>query len=181
MTTPFDPRPGTRPAPAGGPEYTDSLTDPKDFTYAGTGNATTGTGKARFVNDTGETLRLRKVSLTVGTAPTGAALLVDVNVNGTSVFNPQSARPQVAIGQTSGSAVPAVSGADVDVAPGAVITVDVDQIGSTVAGADLTVVVEAVKWASGGFDWQELRDGYVRPNIRTAELLPIDSNPGTPA
>lgn len=177
MTTPFDPRPETRPAPAGGPAYTDSLTDPKHFTYSATGNVTTGAGKARFVNDTGETLRLRKVSLTVGTAPTGADLLVDVNVNGTTAFSVQANRPKVVAGQTSGSAVPAVTGNDVDVAPGAVITVDVDQIGSTVAGADLTVVVEAVKWATGALDWKDLRDGYVRPNLRTAELLPLDSNP----
>lgn len=177
MTMPFDPRPETRPAPAGGAEYTDSLTDPTLWTYSADGAVTAGTGKARFVNDTGETLRLRNVSLSVGTAPTGADLIVDVNVNGTTAFSAQTGRPKVVAGQTSGSAVPAVSGADVDVAPGAVVTVDVDQVGSTVAGSDLTVTIEAIKWASGQIDWKALRDGYERPIVREAELLPLDVNP----
>lgn len=30
--------------------------------------------------------------------------------------------------------------------------------------------------ANGGIGWQQLRDGYVRPNIREAELLPVDVN-----
>jgi hypothetical protein len=30
--------------------------------------------------------------------------------------------------------------------------------------------------ATGGHDWQELRDGYKRPLIRKAELLPVDVN-----
>lgn len=177
MTTPFDPRPETRPVPAGGVEYTDSLTEPKLYTYSAVGAVTAGAAKARFVNDTGETLRLRKVSLSVGTAPTGADLIVDVNVAGTTAFSVQANRPKVVAGQTSGSAVPAQAGNDVDVAPGAAITVDVDQIGSTIAGADLTVTVEAIKWASGQLGWKEIRDGYVRPTIREAELLPLDTNP----
>lgn len=178
MTSPqFDPRPSTRPAPAGGVEYTDSLTDPIEYTYAGTGNATVGTGKARFVNDTAETLRLRSVRLQVSTAPTGADLLVDVNVNGATAFSAQSTRPKVTAGQTSGSSVPSQAGNDVFVGPGQVITVDVDQIGSTVAGADLTVTVEAVKWATGQTYWKDLRDGVDIPSVRDAELLPLDVNP----
>lgn len=30
--------------------------------------------------------------------------------------------------------------------------------------------------ANGGIDWRELRDGYQRPVIRQAELLPVDVN-----
>lgn len=180
MTTPFDPRPGTRPTPAGGPAYTASLTDPQEYVYTAAGAVTVGTAKARFINGTGETLRLRKVTLFVGTAPTGADLIVDVNVNGTTAFSAQTARPKVVAGQTTGSSVPAVSGADVLVAPGAALTVDVDQIGSTVAGSDLSVVIQGVSWAAGAIPWQNLRDGRTPPRIRVAELLPVDSNPGTP-
>lgn len=36
------------------------------------------------------------------------------------------------------------------------------------------LTTEAV--ATGGFSWQELRDGYERPNVREAELLPRDIN-----
>ena len=30
--------------------------------------------------------------------------------------------------------------------------------------------------ANGGIPWQQLRDGYQAPNIREAELLPVDVN-----
>lgn len=30
--------------------------------------------------------------------------------------------------------------------------------------------------ANGGIPWQQLRDGYQRPLVRKAELLPIDVN-----
>lgn len=74
----------------------------------------------------------------VGTAPTGAAILVDINLNGTTVFTTQANRPSIAAGATSGGqAVPDVT----TVAAGDLISVDIDQIGSTVAGSDLSVVV----------------------------------------
>lgn len=174
MTTPFDPRPETRPAPAGGPAYDASLVTPEQFSQTLTGAQSTGTGKATFRNTTGDTLEITAVSLHAGTAPTGAALIVDVNANGTSVFT-AGGRPQIAAGATDGSAAPNVA-ADT-VAPNQTITVDIDQVGSTVAGSDLTVVVEAIRVPTGGISWKDLRDGYVAPNIREAELLPLDVNP----
>lgn len=36
------------------------------------------------------------------------------------------------------------------------------------------LTTEAV--ATGGYTWQQVRDGYTRPNIREAELLPVDVN-----
>lgn len=173
MTTPFDPRPQTRPAPAGGPEYWASLEQPTQYSQTLAGAQSTGTGKATFVNTTGETLEITSVSLHVGTAPTGADLVVDVNANGVSVFT-SAARPKVVAGSTDGVAAP--NAANI-VAPNQTITVDVDQVGSTVAGSDLTVVVEAVKVGTGGFGWKELRDGLQREQIRNAELLPLDVNP----
>jgi hypothetical protein len=74
----------------------------------------------------------------VGTAPTGAAILVDVNKNGTTIFTTQGNRPSIAAGgNASSAAVPDVT----SLAAGDFLTVDVDQIGSTVAGSDLTVIV----------------------------------------
>lgn len=75
----------------------------------------------------------------VGTAPTGAAILVDVNKNGTTIFTTQSARPSIAIGATkvAAPATPAVT----TVAAGDLLSVDIDQVGSSVAGADLSVIV----------------------------------------
>jgi hypothetical protein len=81
---------------------------------------------------------IESVAATVGTAPTGASLIVDVNKNGTTIFTTQANRPTVAIsGNASSDAVPDVTA----VAAGDYITVDVDQIGSTVAGSDLCVIL----------------------------------------
>jgi hypothetical protein len=82
---------------------------------------------------------LTGVRLAAGTAPVGAAVLVDVNKNGTTVFTTQGNRPTIADGATSGGpgAAPNVT----TVAAGDKITIDVDQIGSGTAGSDLVVVV----------------------------------------
>jgi hypothetical protein len=75
----------------------------------------------------------------VGTAPTGSTILVDVNKNGTTIFTTQGARPSIAIGATkvASAAVPAVT----TVVAGDLLSVDIDQVGSTIPGADLTVIV----------------------------------------
>lgn len=80
-----------------------------------------------------------EVRVHLGTAPTGAAFLVDVNINGTTVFTTQANRPSVAISgtdATSGVADGGQAGAKNDR-----VSVDVDQVGSTIAGSDLTVMV----------------------------------------
>jgi hypothetical protein len=62
---------------------------------------------------------------------------VDVNHNGTTIFTTQSNRPTIAASgfyDESGTA-----DGDVTVAAGEYLTVDVDQVGSTIAGSDLTV------------------------------------------
>lgn len=77
------------------------------------------------------------VWLHVKTAPTGAALIVDINEAGTTLF---STNPQIAISATTGGGSAVFS--DTALADNAEITFDVDQVGSTVAGADLTVILE---------------------------------------
>lgn len=135
------------PAPAGGFEYNVSAADPEVFVASLTGAVATGTNKGRYVNATDEVQTLREVRLSVGTAPTGGPLVVDVNVDGTSAFSVQATRPQVAAGQKTGKSSPARAGDRVVVQPGGVVTVDVDTVGSTVAGSDLTVAVDLVKIA----------------------------------
>lgn len=72
------------------------------------------------------------------TAPTGSSLIVDVNKNGTTVFSTQANRPTIAAGANASSTTPP----DVfSLAAGDWISVDVDQVGSTVPGSDLVVVV----------------------------------------
>lgn len=175
MTAPVqpDPRPSSRPEPAGGPKFWASLEAPEIFSTTLAGAVTVGAGKATFTNTTGETLQISNVRLHAGTAPAGADLIVDVNAAGASVFS-AAGRPRLVAGSADGSAVPDVNPATV--APNEQITVDVDQVGSGTAGSDLTITVEGVKVGTGGFAWQQLRDGLVRTPIRNAELLPVDVN-----
>jgi hypothetical protein len=96
---------------------------------------TVGTGKLTFRMPYAMTLTAVRLSVT--TAPTGSALVVNIKESGVSVF---STKPQIDAGATTsvGSGTPAVI-SDTALADNAVITVDIDQIGSTVAGAGLKV------------------------------------------
>jgi hypothetical protein len=78
------------------------------------------------------------VSLYAGTAPTGADLLAQLIVNGVNAYT-NAARPKVAAGTQQGS----VGAPDVvaSVAKGQTVQFNVAQIGSTVAGSNLTAVV----------------------------------------
>lgn len=107
------------------------------FFQAGTLTTGSGSFKLPFTLDA----EIVSVQLAVGTSPTGADLIVDVNKNGTTVFTTQANRPTVPDGDANGvgaEAVPDVTA----VSEGDYLTIDIDQIGSSVAGEDLTVVVE---------------------------------------
>jgi hypothetical protein len=112
--------------------------DRQTQSWAFSGTAVVTTGKARWYNRTGRTLTVVGCWAAANTAPTGAALVCDVNKNGTTIFTTQGNRPSVAISGNGGTmATPDVT----SVADGDYLTVDVDVIGSTVAGADVTVGV----------------------------------------
>jgi hypothetical protein len=112
----------------------------KVLPYSYLGNVVANIGTFRLYNDTGATWTITGVRASVGTAPTGASIIIDVNKNGTTIFTTQANRPTIAAaGNTSGN----VTNMNVTtVAAGEYLTVDIDQIGSTIAGADLTVQVE---------------------------------------
>lgn len=76
----------------------------------------------------------------VGTASAGASILIDVNRNGTTIFTTQTNRITIAAGALEDDhAAPEVSAlAALDR-----LSVDIDQVGSTTAGSDLTVVIYA--------------------------------------
>ena len=102
-----------------------------------TGTLTVTTGTQRLPID--GTYTIVGTRLMAGTAPTGSTLIVDVNKNGTTIYSTQANRPTIADGANAGG-----PGATPDVttlAAGDYLTVDIDQIGSSVAGADLTVSV----------------------------------------
>lgn len=110
---------------------------PQYAVFSKAGPISVGPGVGRFLLPAGATII--GVVATINTAPTGAAVIVDVNKNGASIFTTQANRPQIAASatKTAATAVP-----DVTVcAAGDYLSVDVDQVGSTVAGSDLVVEV----------------------------------------
>jgi hypothetical protein len=129
---------------ASGDAATKGYTDTQDggqAVFGISGAVTVRTGAFRVYNDSGRTRTIRAVRASAGTAPTGATLIVDVNKGGTTIFGTQANRPTIAI---SGNTNKTTGMTVTTWADGEYLTVDVDQIGSTVAGSDLTVVVE---WA----------------------------------
>lgn len=87
-------------------------------------------------------LTIVKAKVVVKTAPTGASIIADVNKNGTTIFTTQGNRPEIAIdGTTDDSGTPDVTA----LAEGDKITIDIDQIGSGTAGADLTVELVCIQ------------------------------------
>lgn len=107
------------------------------WSYTGTAVAAT-VGKTRWYNRTGRTLTVVGTWVAANTAPTGAAIVVDVNKNGTSFYG-TATKPQVAVSTNGG--VLAAPDTGTTLADGDYVTVDVDSVGSTVAGADVTIGV----------------------------------------
>lgn len=106
------------------------------FTFPLSGTLVVGTSLANALIAT-KALTIVKAYAYAKTGPTGAALIIDLNKNGTSIWNATPAnRLTVADGQQSGSQTAFDT---VTLAEGDVITPDIDQVGSTVAGADLTI------------------------------------------
>lgn len=96
---------------------------------------TTGTSKAHFRMPWAGTLTAVKAS--VVTAPTGSTILIDVNETGTTVLSTKLMID--ASEKTSATATTAYVISDSALADDAEITIDIDQIGSTIAGAGLVV------------------------------------------
>ena len=81
---------------------------------------------------------ISNVTATVSTQPTGAAVILDINKNGTTIFTTQGNRPTIAAGTNDDlSSTPDITA----VALNDVFTCDIDQVGSTIAGAGLIIQV----------------------------------------
>jgi hypothetical protein len=105
------------------------------FTVPGT--LSVGTGRAKFYIP--GPITLGNVRASVGIAPTGADITIDVNKNGTTVFTTQVNRPKIFAGQTLVStSTPNIT----EFTTGDYITVDIDTVGSFNPGSDLTVQIE---------------------------------------
>jgi hypothetical protein len=106
--------------------------------FSKTGTLITGVGTIRWYNRWGRSLELASVDASVGTAPTGSAIIVDVNKNASTIWSTQANRVQIAISANVGTQSTFNT---TTLANGEYLTVDIDQIGSTTAGADLLVTV----------------------------------------
>jgi hypothetical protein len=85
-----------------------------------------------------EVLTINKVTAYAVTAPTGAAMIIDVRDDTASIWSDvQGNMCQIAAGANLGSAI-----ASVTPAGGSMIDIQVEQVGSGVAGSDLSVTVE---------------------------------------
>ena len=102
---------------------------------------TTGTAKATFRMPAAGTLTAVRASVT--TAPAGSALVVDINEGGTTVLSTKLSID--ATEKTSTTAATAAVISDSALAADAEITIDIDQIGSTTAGAGLKVQLEVTR------------------------------------
>jgi len=108
-------------------------------TFATSGTLVASTvGTFRWYNDTGQTLTFISVRASVDTAPTGQSILCDVNVDGTTIWSTQANRVAVAAAANTGESTTFNT---TTIADGSYLTVDIDQVGSGTAGADLTVTV----------------------------------------
>jgi spermidine/putrescine-binding protein len=105
------------------------------FRFLVNGNAYVDTLIQYTIADTAGTIS--RVRAYAQTAPTGADLQIDVNKNGTTVFSSTFAISAGANSATSTSIAAAGT-----FAIGDRISIDIDQIGSTVAGAKVAIVVE---------------------------------------
>lgn len=109
------------------------------YTFSVTGNVSAASGAARLYPP--QDVTVTSVRASVGLAPAGASLIVDVNKNGTTIFTTQANRPTIADGgHVSDQETPDVTA----LTTSDYLTVDVDQIGSTTPGAHLTVIVEVI-------------------------------------
>jgi hypothetical protein len=102
-----------------------------------TNNLTLGANKVTFRSPFAFTLTAVRAS--VSTAPTGSALVVDINENGTSVLSTKLSIDAYEKTSLTAAVPPVIS--DSAIANDAEITIDIDQIGSTVAGTGLKVVL----------------------------------------
>lgn len=120
------------------------------FSKQGAVAIATDSAALKVYNDSGRTLTFSKMRLTCTTAPTGststpvtgASMVADVNVDGTTIWATQSQRLNIQDGSATGTTS---TFGTTTIADGHYLTANVDFVGSTVAGSDMTLTV----WVTG--------------------------------
>lgn len=99
---------------------------------------TTGTSKTPILIAP-NSLTIEKAYAAVKTAPAGQAAIIDINLNGTSIWDTnQGNRLTISSGSTTDNSTAFDT---VSIAEGDQLTLDIDQIGSTTNGESLTVLL----------------------------------------
>jgi hypothetical protein len=106
-----------------------------------TSNLTTGTAKVSFRMPYAMTLS--SVRASVNTAPTGSTLIVDINEAGSTILSTKLSIDASELTSTTAATAAVIS--DTALADDAEVTIDIDQIGSTIAGKGLKVVLKGVR------------------------------------
>jgi hypothetical protein len=106
-----------------------------------TSNLTTGTAKVTFRMPYAMTLS--SVRASVNTAPTGSTLVVDINEGGSTILSTKLSIDASELTSTTAATAAVIS--DTALADDAEVTIDIDQIGSTIAGKGLKVVLKGTR------------------------------------
>jgi len=111
------------------------------YTFTVKGSLSTSSGTTRFYAP--GPMTIDEVMIAADTAPTGQSVLVDINLNGTTIFTDQGKRPEITAGNNEGTSdTPDVTA----LVKNDYLTMDVDQVGSTIAGGNLTVQVRCKQY-----------------------------------
>ena len=106
--------------------------------YARQGTLTVTNGVSRFYFPYSATIL--GVSAAINTPAVGANIIIDVKKNGTTIFTTQANRPTIIAGAYATASE--VTNMDItSIASGDYVTIDINQVGTTTAGSDLTVFV----------------------------------------
>ncbi len=98
---------------------------------------TAGTSKVKFRMPYAFTVTAVRAS--VGTAPTGSTILIDINESGTTILSTKLMIDASEFTSTTAATAAVIS--DTSLADDAEITIDFDQVGSTIAGAGVKVYI----------------------------------------
>lgn len=102
-----------------------------------TSDLETGTNKVQFRMPYAFTLT--DVRCSVNTAPTGSTIVVDINESGSTILSTKLSIDVSETTSTTAATPPVIS--DTALADDSIISIDIDQIGSTVAGTGLKVML----------------------------------------
>ena len=120
-------------------DYVDNKIETYAFTHGGTLSVKTGSSQLPIV---GGTFSITSIAARVGTAPTGSNVVTDIKKNGASIFEVPGDRPTILAGANSATVG---SWGNVTLTTGDYLSVDITQVGSGTAGADLVIAIRLRK------------------------------------